>query len=118
MEYQILDDTPAEDNKKENRLTGSFYVRLPPNASVKKMNVPGQWNSVRIVAKGRQVEHGLNGIKILDFTRSSPAFTEAVGMSKFNQARPTFGTVKKALFCSRNTGMRSGLETAKSTLYN
>ncbi|HEX9955858.1 MAG TPA: DUF1080 domain-containing protein [Fibrella sp.] len=78
MEYQLLDDKLAEDNKKENHLTGSFYDVIPPTASLKKVNAPGQWNTVRIVAKGQQVEHWLNGVKILEFTRGSPAFTEAV----------------------------------------
>ncbi|MFD1143588.1 DUF1080 domain-containing protein [Larkinella insperata] len=95
MEYQILDDQRAEDNQKENHLTGSFYDVLPPNPSLKKVNEPGQWNSIRIVAKGHQVEHWLNGVKILDFTRGSPAFTEAVATSKFSKTVPAFGTVQK-----------------------
>ena len=95
MEYQLLDDKLAEDNKKENHLTGSFYDVIPPTASLKKVNAPGQWNTVRIVAKGQQVEHWLNGVKILEFTRGSPAFTEAVAASKFNKAVPAFGTVEK-----------------------
>ncbi|GAA4465744.1 hypothetical protein GCM10023189_46800 [Nibrella saemangeumensis] len=95
MEYQILDDKLAEDNKKENHLTGSFYDVIPPNASLKKVNAPGQWNTLRIVAKGRQVEHWLNGIKILEFTRGSQPFTEAVASSKFSKTVPAFGTVEK-----------------------
>lgn len=104
MEYQLLDDKLAEDNKQENHLTGSFYDVLPPNASVKKMNEPGQWNSIRIVAKGRQVEHWLNGVKILDFTRGSPAFTEAVAASKFSKAVPAFGTVEKGYILLQEHG--------------
>lgn len=95
MEYQILDDKLAEDNKKANHLTGSFYDVMPPNETRKKVNPPGQWNTLRIVAKGNQVEHYLNGVKILEFERGSPAFTEAVSHSKFNTAVPAFGTVKK-----------------------
>ncbi len=95
MEYQFLDDSLAEDNKKENHLTGSFYDVLPPVAGLKKVNKPGQWNTVRIVAKGNRVQHWLNGVKILEFTRGNPAFTEAVAGSKFNKAVPAFGTVAK-----------------------
>ncbi len=40
IEYQLLDDKLAEDNKKENHLTGSFYDVMPPNASVKKDERP------------------------------------------------------------------------------
>lgn len=95
IEYQLLDDKLAEDNKKENHLTGSFYDVMPPNASLKKMNAPGQWNTIRIVAKGKKVEHWLNGVKILEFTRGTPDYTKAVSFSKFNEAVPAFGTVEK-----------------------
>jgi hypothetical protein len=95
MEYQILDDKLAEDNKKENHLAGSFYDVLPPVAAKKKVNAPGQWNTVRIVAKGKKVEHWLNGVKILEFTRGSEAFTAAVAQSKFSKAVPAFGTADK-----------------------
>ncbi|WP_138992871.1 DUF1080 domain-containing protein [Larkinella sp. C7] len=95
MEYQLLDDKRAEDNKKENHLTGSFYDVIPPNAALKKAHEPGQWNTVRIVSKDKKVEHWLNGVKILEFTRGSQAFTDAVALSKFNKAEPAFGTVEK-----------------------
>lgn len=95
MEYQLLDDKLADDNKKANHLTGSFYDVIQPDASLKKVNEPGQWNTVRIVAKGNKVEHWHNGVKILEFTRGSPAFTEAVAASKFSKAIPAFGTVEK-----------------------
>lgn len=95
MEYQILDDVLAEDNKKENHLAGSFYDVLPPVAAKKKVHAPGQWNTVRIVAKGKKVEHWLNGVKILEFTRGSEAFTAAVAQSKFSKTVPAFGTIDK-----------------------
>jgi hypothetical protein len=95
MEYQILDDQLAEDNKKENHLTGSFYDVLPPEAPKKKVNAPGKWNTLRIVAKGNKVEHWLNGGKILEFTRGSAPFTAAVAQSKFSDAVPAFGTAEK-----------------------
>lgn len=95
MEYQLLDDQLAEDNKKANHLTGSFYDVIPPDTAQKRVNPPGQWNSIRIVANGRQVQHWLNGVKILEFTRGSAPFTEAVANSKFSKAVSTFGTVER-----------------------
>lgn len=95
MEYQILDDNLAEDNKKENHLTGSFYDVLPPHESKKKVNAPGRWNTLRVVAKGKKVEHWLNGVKILEFTRGSEVYTNAVALSKFNKTVPAFGMVEK-----------------------
>jgi hypothetical protein len=95
LEYQILDDVLAEDNKKENHLAGSFYDVLPPVAAKKKVKAPGQWNTVRIVAQGQKVEHWLNGVKILEFTRCSEPFTAAVAQSKFSKTVPAFGTIGK-----------------------
>lgn len=94
MEYQILDDQLAEDNKKENHLCGSFYDVLPVTGK-KKINAPGEWNTIRIVSKGKQIEHWLNGVKILAFTRGDKAYTDAVALSKFNKTEPAFGMVEK-----------------------
>ncbi|MCF2489262.1 DUF1080 domain-containing protein [Dyadobacter sp. CY347] len=95
FEYQILDDKLAEDNKKANHLTGSFYDVMPPDESIKKMNAPGKWNTMRVVAKGKKVEHWLNGVKILEFTRTGKEYSDAVALSKFNKSMPAFGTIDK-----------------------
>ena len=47
----------GEDNKLPNHLLGSLYDVLPPVEANKKVNPPGQWNTIRIVAKGQHVEH-------------------------------------------------------------
>lgn len=95
MEYQIIDDQLGEDNKKDNHLIGSFYDVLAPTVAKKKVFAPGQWNNIRIVAKDNKVEHWLNGQKVLEFTRGSKSYTEAVAKSKFNKTVPAFGMVEK-----------------------
>ena len=95
MEYQILDDKLAEDNNKDNHLTGSFYDVLPPLKSKKRVKDPGQWNTMRIVVKGNNVEHWLNDVKILEYERGSKIYTDAVARSKFDKTSPTFGMVEK-----------------------
>ncbi len=95
MEYQILDDKLAEDNKKDNHLSGSFYDVLPPLESKKRVKDPGQWNTIRVVAKGKNVEHWMNGIKILEYERGSKVYKDAVALSKFSKASPAFGMVEK-----------------------
>ncbi|WP_285054597.1 3-keto-disaccharide hydrolase [Pedobacter ginsengisoli] len=95
MEYQILDDELAEDNKKANHLTGSLYDILPPSKLMKKVNPTGVWNTVRIVSENDRVQHWLNGFKILDYNKTSKGFKEAVALSKFNKTVPAFGSVKK-----------------------
>ena len=95
MEYQIIDDKLAEDIHKDNHLCGSFYDVLPVTAANKKVNAPGQWNTIRIVSKGKKVEHWLNGVKLLTFTRGDKTYTDAVALSKFNKTVPAFGMVEK-----------------------
>ncbi len=95
MEFQILDNELAEDNKLENHLSGSFYDVLAPTNPKPPINSPGEWNTLRIVSKGKNVTHLLNGIKILSFTRGSKEFTDAVSKSKFSKTSPAFGTIDK-----------------------
>ena len=94
-EYQIIDDKSGEDIKEADHLCGSFYDVLPPAESKKKVNPPGEWNTILIVAKGKNVEHWMNHVKILEFTRGNRAFTDAVAKSKFSKVVPPFGTVEK-----------------------
>lgn len=94
-EYQIIDDKLAEDTKQANHLIGSLYDVLPPIESKKKVNPPVEWNTIRIVAKGKNVEHWLNGVKILEFTRGNKVYSDAVAKSKFSKTVPAFGMVEK-----------------------
>jgi Domain of Unknown Function (DUF1080) len=95
MEYQIIDDIAGEDTRQANHLCGSFYDVLAPDESGKKANPPGQWNNMRIVVKGMNVEHWLNGRRILAFTRGSESYLSAVSQSKFSKTSPVFGMVGK-----------------------
>jgi hypothetical protein len=97
FEYQILDDNVNEDAKEGhdgNRTCGSFYDMIP--ASKDKILKPvGEWNTARIISKGKHVEHWLNGKKVLEFERGSKVFMDALKQSKFNNTVPVFGEVSK-----------------------
>ncbi|HTH82887.1 MAG TPA: DUF1080 domain-containing protein [Mucilaginibacter sp.] len=94
-EFQIIDDILGEDNKQANHLLGSLYDVLPPVEANKKVNPPGQWNTIRIVAKGKHVEHWVNGIMVLTYERGSKQYLDGVAASKFSKAEPVFGMVDK-----------------------
>lgn len=94
MEYQVMDDVGASDNKLANHLCGSLYDIFPPNESIKKVLELGQWNTARIVCKGKHVEHWLNGVKILTYERGNDDYLAAVAKSKY-KTEPVFGTVEK-----------------------
>jgi len=63
MEIQLLDDANWA-NLRPTQFTGSIYDVVPPSKHVTKPF--GEWNQIRIVAKGRNVMVELNGTKIVD----------------------------------------------------
>lgn len=82
-EFQILDDEYAEDRKSPLTSAGSCYALYPQTASMAKP--AGQWNEARIIAKGKHVEHWLNGVRVASFEIGSPDWNERVKKSKFAQ---------------------------------
>jgi hypothetical protein len=84
LEYQILDDAKHPDAKlgiNGNRTLASLYDLLP--AGNKKVRPIGEWNEARIVVRGKQVEHWLNGAKVLTYERGGKIFLEHKAASKF-----------------------------------
>ena len=95
FEYQILDDAKHPDAKlgrEGNRMQGSLYDVLPA-ARDKPVRPIGEWNEGRIVVRGAQIEHWLNGAKVLAVDRTSDAFKAAVAASKFSKVE-TFGKLE------------------------
>jgi hypothetical protein len=63
MEIQLLDD-PNWKGLRPTQQTGSIYDVVPAAKVVTRPH--GEWNQMRIVAKGRQVLIELNGTKLVD----------------------------------------------------
>lgn len=83
-EYQILENGhPDSDKGKDgNRKSASLYDIISAHADG-ILKGSGEWNSGMIVAKGSHVEHWLNGQKVLEYDRGTPAFKAAVKASKY-----------------------------------
>jgi len=100
FEFQILDDLRHPDAKlglNGDRTLSSLYDLIPansqvfdPNQPVKRVNGIGEWNRARIEVNGKKVSHYLNGVKVLEITRGSQSFKEAIAKSKFSKF-PGFG---------------------------
>lgn len=100
LEFQVLDDARHPDAKMGrdgNRTISSLYDLIP--ASGKQVNPIGEWNTGRVVSKGRHVEHYLNGKKVVEYERGSEKFRELVAMSKYKapdyNANGRFGEASK-----------------------
>lgn len=96
LEFQVLDDNKHPDAKKGtagNRTVASLYDLIAADKS-KKVNAIGQWNTARIVSKGKHVEHWLNGKKVLEYERGSKEFMDLIAISKYKNIKD-FGLAKK-----------------------
>ena len=85
LEFQILDDDAHPDaqmGRDGNRTMASLYDLIPASGD-KSVRPVGEWNEARLVSRGTHVEHWLNGEKVLEFERGSPAFRELVAQSKY-----------------------------------
>jgi hypothetical protein len=89
LEYQILDDDRHPDAKlgaqPGSRTLASLYDLI--KAENKQPYPVGQWNSARIVSRGSRVQHWLNGRKVLEYDRKSPAFKKLIAQSKYKNAQ-------------------------------
>lgn len=81
-EMQVLDDDAHRDGADASTRAGALYGLYPATAGA--VNPAGEWNRVRIVVDGGEVEHWLNGHKIVSCTIGSPDWQERVRNSKFN----------------------------------
>jgi len=83
-EYQIIDDynyPKIKDDPHGLSSTAALYLMIKPKN--KKLNPAGQWNTGRIVAKGKKVEHWLNGVKVVSYKRGSKDYLKRKAETKF-----------------------------------
>ncbi|HET7115131.1 MAG TPA: DUF1080 domain-containing protein [Hanamia sp.] len=83
-EYQIIDDynhPEVKNHKHDIAATASCYLLYTPKNV--HLRPAGQWNHIRIIAKGKHVEHWLNGVKVLSYERGSADFLKRKSETKF-----------------------------------
>ena len=91
-EFQVLDDSGHVDaNEGGDRLAGANYDMHEPSERVTK--VVGEWNVVRIVVTGAQVEHWMNGVQIVSYELWSDDWKERRAGSKWIDM-PSYGMLE------------------------
>ena len=103
-EYQIIDDAKHADAKVgPQRQTAALYDVLP--AANRPLKPAGEFNQSRIVVNGRNVQHWLNGTRVLQYELSSPALQAAIDKSKFKGIE-RFGKPQKGHILLQDHGDR------------
>lgn len=80
-EFQILDNEHHLDGLNTLASAGACYSVFAPAKNATKP--VGEWNETRIVAKGKHVEHWLNGEKVVEYEVDSNVWKAHVKTSKF-----------------------------------
>jgi hypothetical protein len=100
-EMQVLDDDRHADGKSRLTSAGACYgLYAAPAGHLKPV---GQWNQVRIVARGAHVEHWLNGSKLLEYELWSPEWLGKVSQGKF-AANPGYGRATRGHIAVQDHG--------------
>lgn len=82
FEMQLVDD---RGRGLDTHSSGALYNYLAP--SERAARPAGEWNSGRLVVRGDQVEHWINGRRVLAFHVRSPELKAALAAKKMNSAR-------------------------------
>lgn len=113
-EFQLIDDFKHEsvtDNKSPETSTGSLYLLFAPKHKVLKK--AGEWNHAKIIAKGTQVEHWLNGQRILHYDRASEMFRQRVSQTKFNEYQAGYGEAEFGHILIQDHGDRASFRNVR-----
>jgi len=100
-EYQVLDNVLAKDGGNLLTDAGACYGLYPsPRTMVRPV---GEWNVTRIVVNGNDVQHWLNGIKVVEYQLGSADWEAKVKASKFAQW-PIYGRATRGYIALQDHG--------------
>jgi hypothetical protein len=102
-EMQILDDARHADGKNPLTTAGSNYALH--GAATGHVKPAGEWNAVRLVVRGAEVEHWLNGALVVRYTLGSPEWEAKRQASKFANS-PLYGRASRGHLALQDHGDR------------
>lgn len=91
-EMQVLDNACHPDAKIVKHRAGDFYDVV--SSRPENVKPAGEWNSIRIIAKGNHVEHWQNGEKVVEVEMGTDEWKKLLKNSKWKD-HPDFSTAKE-----------------------
>lgn len=117
-EYQLIDDVGYPEKIEDWQKTGANYAMQAP--ALKAANKPGEWNTTKIIVKNGNVEHWLNGKKVVSYTLGSKEWQKEKDAGKWKDAfgygasktghialQSSHSNVETSGICFRNIKIRS-----------
>jgi len=109
-EYQLIDDVgfpqPLEDWQK----TAANYAMNP--APTARPNPAGTWNTTRIVKMNNNIEHWLNGEKVVEYELGNNEWKTKKGQGKWKDT-PGYGLAKKGHIALQDHGSGAWFKNIK-----
>lgn len=102
-EMQVLDNTGHGDGKNPLTSAGACYALYAPPRDVTRP--VGEWNEVRLISRGGEVEHWLNDTLLCRYTLGSDEWNALVAASKFKDM-PEFGLSRHGRIALQDHGDR------------
>lgn len=104
-EYQIIDDVNFPGKLEEWQKAGADYA-MHLAGSNKKLKPVGEWNNSKIIFNKGQVEHWLNGEKILAFEAWTPEWNKLRETGKWKDF-PDYGKATTGLIALQDHGNKA-----------
>lgn len=101
LEMQVLDNDGHADGKIKTHRAGDLYDIAA--ATPETVKAVGEWNKVKIRLMNGQLEHWLNGEKVVDISYGDASWEDRVARSKFADM-PDFGTAKEGFIVLQDHG--------------
>lgn len=100
-EMQVLDNVCHPDSRNPSHRAGDLYDLII--SSFEAAKPAGQWNKVRIIQNNGNVEHWLNGVKVVEYDKASKSYLDLIAKSKFKDM-PGFGIAPKGRISLQDHG--------------
>ncbi len=103
LEMQVLDNVRHPDGRIETHRAGDLYDLI--SSKFVAANGPDTWNKIRIVSKGGEVSHWMNGYEVVTFEMHNQVWNEMIAKSKFKDM-PDFGQARSGHIALQDHGDR------------